>query len=65
MRIEFARRLGYLAAILVGNAIYFVTLVPILPESLRHQVFTIDLGLAVDFFICTLVFLVIRWWRRG
>jgi hypothetical protein len=47
------RRWGeYLAAILVGNAIYFWAIGPRLPVELHHQSFRVDLGLVVDFLIC-------------
>jgi len=45
-----------LIAILAGNAIYFVISL-ILPESLRHAPFRLDVGLFLDFLICTSVFL--------
>jgi hypothetical protein len=40
-----------LAAILIGNAVYF-TLLPHLPAWLRHQPFAFDLGLLLDFALC-------------
>ena len=47
-----SRRLGEaLAAVLLGNVIYFAT-VPFLPEELRHEPFQLDAGLAVDFTFC-------------
>jgi hypothetical protein len=44
--------LEYLAAILVGNGIYFLSLLPHLPVVLRHRLGQIDLGLALDFVVC-------------
>ena len=40
-----------LAAVVAGNAIYLV-LEPHLPPNARHQPYRIDVGLAVDFWIC-------------
>jgi hypothetical protein len=45
-----------LAAVLLGNLIYFAVLMPILPAFARHgislQTPRIDLGLVIDFAIC-------------
>ncbi len=54
------RWLEYLVAILLGNAIYYFSLTPYLPDSLRHQGFSIDAGVLVDFIICVLVYGLIR-----
>ena len=51
-RIAFRRWAEYLAAVLLGNVIYYFLLLPRLPESLRHREFRIDLGLGLDFLIC-------------
>ena len=40
-----------LAAILVGNAVYF-SLLPHLPARIRHEPYVFDLGLIVDFALC-------------
>jgi hypothetical protein len=45
-----------LAAVLVGNAIYFLWVSPQMPEAGRHQRFAIDLGLVVDFWVCLVVY---------
>jgi hypothetical protein len=50
----------YLAAILLGNAVYFLSLYPHLPPALRHQAFHVDWGVAVDFVVCALVYGLIR-----
>lgn len=50
----------YLAAILIGNAIYYFSLAPHLPEALRHQGFEIDMGVLVDFAVCVGVYGLIR-----
>ena len=47
--------LDALAAVLAGNAIYFV-LMPHLPRAMRHSLFKEDWGLLVDFAICTIIF---------
>ena len=40
-----------LVAVLMGNAIYFSTQ-QFLPARAQHQLYQIDWGLAVDFWIC-------------
>jgi len=47
--------LDALAAVLAGNAIYYL-LMPHLPTVARHRLFTEDWGLLVDFLICTVIF---------
>ena len=59
-----SRWLEYLIAILAGNAIYFLLLMPRLPEPFRHRTFRVDLGLAVDFAVCLGLYGVIRWYKR-
>jgi hypothetical protein len=54
------RWLEYLVAILVGNAIYYFSLVPHLPNALRHQGFRTDWGVLVDFAVCVAVYGLIR-----
>jgi hypothetical protein len=54
------RWLEYLVAILLGNAIYYFSLAPHLPGSLRHQGFAIDPGMLLDFVICVGVYGLIR-----
>ena len=56
--------LEYLAAILAGNAIYFLLVEPFLPPSLQHVPFRVDAGLGIDFLVCAGVLLLIRGWRR-
>lgn len=58
------RWLEYLVAILVGNAIYFLSLMPHLPANLRHQAFRIDAGMLLDFLVCVGVYGLIRVARR-
>ena len=48
--------LEYLVAILLGNAIYYFSLSPHLPEALQHQGFQIDGGVLVDFAVCVGVY---------
>ena len=55
-----------LAAVLAGNAAYFL-LVRHLPPRARHVPFQIDLGLLVDFWLCLVAFGIIKTvagWRR-
>ncbi len=55
--------LDALAAVLAGNAIYFV-LMPHLPRVMRHSLFKEDWGLLVDFAICTIIFVGVKIIRR-
>lgn len=58
--ISTARRWAeYLVAILAGNIIY-LAIEPQLPTPLRHRMFQIDLGLALDFVICVALYGLIR-----
>ncbi len=54
------RWIEYTAAILAGNAIYFLVLFPDLGAALRHQPWRFDSGLALDFLCCVVVYGVIR-----
>jgi len=54
------RWIEYLAAILVGNAIYYLSLFPHLPVPLRHTGFEMDWGVLVDFVACVGVYGLIR-----
>ena len=54
------RWLEYLIAILFGNAIYYFSLSPHLPQSLQHQGFQMDLGSLVDFVVCVAMYGLIR-----
>ncbi len=49
----------YLLAVLGGNVIY-LAIEPQLPIPLRHRMFQIDLGLALDFLICVALYGLIR-----
>ncbi len=55
--------LDALAAVLAGNAIYFL-LMPHLPAIARHRLFREDWGLLVDFAICTAIFDAVKYLRR-
>jgi hypothetical protein len=54
------RWLEYLIAILFGNAIYYFSLFPHLPQSLQHQGFEMDAGVFVDFVVCVAIYGLIR-----
>lgn len=54
------RWIEYLIAILIGNAIYYFSLFPHLPGTLRHQGFGTDWGAGVDFLVCVGVYGLIR-----
>lgn len=55
--------LDALLAVLAGNAIYYL-LMPHLPPVVRHRLFQEDLGLLVDFAICTLIFVAVKYLYR-
>ena len=58
--ISTARRWAeYLVAILGGNILY-LAVEPQLPSFLRHRMFQVDLGLALDFLICVALYGLIR-----
>ena len=52
-----------LAAVLLGNLIYFAVLMPILPPVARHQISLrtprIDLGLVIDFVVCSVLYVLL------
>ena len=53
----------YLVAILIGNIVYlFVE--PQLPEGMRHRLFRVDPGLAIDFLLCVGVYGLVLLVRR-
>jgi len=63
-----ANFLHALAAVIVGNAFYFL-LEKYLPVRARHVPFKIDIGMAVDFWFCLVIFGIIktvaRWQSRS
>ena len=54
------RWIEYLIAISLGNAIYYLSFLPHMPEPLRHREYHIDLGMLLDFLICLGVYGLIR-----
>lgn len=54
------RWIEYLVAILLGQLIYYFSLMPYLPDALRHHGSNIDLGMGVDFLVCLAVYGLIR-----
>ncbi|HXY06782.1 MAG TPA: hypothetical protein VEI52_02925 [Terriglobales bacterium] len=48
-----------LAAVVVGNALYFLV-EKYLPAGAHHALFKIDLGMVVDFWFCLVVFGIIK-----
>jgi ABC-type uncharacterized transport system permease subunit len=59
-----AKFLKSLVAVVLGNAIYFLVIMPLLPAAGRHGVARIDLGLVIDFWVCLVVFGLIKLVRR-
>lgn len=49
-----------LAAVLAGNAIYYLVLWPVLPPNARHRINTIDVGLLIDFWVCLVIYGVLK-----
>ncbi len=49
-----------LVAVVAGNAIYFLVIMPLLPARGRHGIARLDLGLLIDFWVCLVVFGVIE-----
>ncbi len=45
-----------LYAVLIGNAVYFLVLMPLLPYRARHVAPRLDLGIVVDFWVCVVVY---------
>jgi len=45
-----------LAAVLLGNALYFLLLGPRLPAWARHEPFALDAGIILDFVICVALY---------
>jgi hypothetical protein len=61
--VSIARRWAeYLVAILAGNILYMYV-EPQLPSGMRHRMFRVDWGLALDFLICVAVYGVVRLFR--
>jgi hypothetical protein len=54
----------YLIAILLGQVIYYFSLMPHLPHSLRHHGSDIDWGIGVNFLVCVAVYGLIRLGER-
>ena len=53
-----------LLAVLLGNAVYFLTM-PYLPRAARHAWNRLDLGLAVDFWVCLVIYGILEMIKRG
>ena len=53
-----------LIAVLAGNAVYFLLLEPRLPARARHQLYQLDWGLVVDFWVCLCFWGVIEMLQR-
>ena len=58
-----ANLLQALAAVVLGNVVYFV-LAPSLPYAARHHPFHFDAGMAIDFWFCLVAYGLIRTARR-
>jgi hypothetical protein len=50
-----ARLTKYIAAILLGNLLYYA-IAPYLPSPARHRAYGPDLGTVVDFWFCLFVY---------
>jgi hypothetical protein len=54
----------YLVAVLAGNVAYLF-IEPQLPAAMRHRMFRVDLGLAIDFLMCVGIYGLVRLVRLG
>jgi hypothetical protein len=54
----------YLVAVLAGNVAYLF-IEPQLPAAMRHRMFRVDLGLAIDFLMCVALYALVRLVRVG
>jgi hypothetical protein len=54
----------YLVAVLAGNIAYLF-IEPQLPAAMRHRMFRVDLGLAIDFLMCVALYGLVRLVRVG
>jgi hypothetical protein len=52
-----------LLAIILGNVVYFA-LIPSLPPVARHRPLHLDLGMVLDFWLCLVVYGLIRTARK-
>ena len=52
-----------LLAIILGNVVYFA-LLPTLPLVARHRPFRVDLGMVLDFWMCLVIYGLIRTVRK-
>ena len=52
-----------LLAIILGNVVYFA-LLPTLPLVARHHPFGVDLGMVLDFWMCLVIYGLIRTVRK-
>lgn len=63
------RILKQFAAVLIGNLLYFLFLMPHLPLAARHQPYRLDWGLVIDAWICLVIYglieLVLRLHRKS
>jgi hypothetical protein len=58
--ISTARRWAeFLVAVLIGNIVY-ISVEPQLPSVMRHRMYRIDLGLAIDFLMCVVAYGLVR-----
>jgi hypothetical protein len=48
-----------LVAVLIGNIVY-LSVEPQLPSEMRHRMYRIDLGLAIDFLMCVVAYGLVR-----
>ncbi len=55
MALPRSKWIKFLAAILLGNALYFA-LWPYLPPAAQHRAWAVDLGTVVDFWFCLLIY---------
>jgi TctA family transporter len=52
-----------LVAVLMGNLVYFA-ITPYVPRLAQHNIFRIDYGLVIDFWICLVIWGLLAWVSR-
>jgi hypothetical protein len=54
--LRYRQLLKQFVAIVIGNGLYFLLLMPHLPLAAQHQPERLDIGLLVDFWVCLVVY---------
>ncbi len=60
-----ARFLQSLVAVVGGNAVYFLLIDPRLPQNMRHKLYKLDFAVAIDFWVCVVIWGALETLRRA